>query len=129
MMSSVSHFSFTVADQVHQLIEAREADPDLGFVARTMALCSLPRSNPDLGFVARTMALCSLPRSNPGNRKEYKRVNGPFTLYMYSSDESNETIAHPGASIRHRIERKVTIEVLTVDQMLIFLADITYHPL
>ena len=29
-----------------------------------------------------TMALCSLPRSNPGNRKEYKRVNGPFTLYM-----------------------------------------------
>ena len=28
------------------------------------------------------MALCSLPRSNPGNRKEYKRVNGPFTLYM-----------------------------------------------
>ena len=47
-----------MADQVHQLIEAREADPDLGFVARTMALCSLPRSN-------------------PGNRKEYKRVNGP----------------------------------------------------
>ena len=28
------------------------------------------------------MALCSLPRSNPGNRKEYKRVNGPYTLYM-----------------------------------------------
>ena len=23
-----------------------------------------------------------MPRSNPGNRKEYKRVNGPFTLYM-----------------------------------------------
>ena len=28
------------------------------------------------------MALCSLPRSNPGDRKEYKRVNGPYTLYM-----------------------------------------------
>ena len=54
---------FTRFDQVDQLIEAREADPDLGFIARTMALCSLPRSN-------------------PGNRKEYKRVNGPFTLYM-----------------------------------------------
>ena len=54
---------FTRFDQVDQLIEAREADPDLGFMARTMALCSLPRSN-------------------PGNRKEYKRVNGPFTLYM-----------------------------------------------
>ena len=54
---------FTLADQVNQLVRASEADPDLGFMARTMALCSLPRSN-------------------PGNRKEYKRVNGPFTLYM-----------------------------------------------
>ena len=54
---------FTRFDQVNQLVSASEA-------------------NPDLGFMARTMALCSLPRSNPGNRKEYKRVNGPFTLYM-----------------------------------------------
>ena len=37
---------FTLADQVNQLVEASEADPDLGFMARTMALCSLPRSNP-----------------------------------------------------------------------------------
>ena len=50
---------FTQADQVNLLVSAREADPDRGFMARTMALCSLPRSN-------------------PGNRKEYKRVNGPF---------------------------------------------------
>ena len=28
------------------------------------------------------MALCSLPRSNPDNRIRYKRVNGPYTLYM-----------------------------------------------
>ena len=54
---------FTVADQVNQLVAASEADADLGFMARTMALCSLPRSN-------------------PGNRLQYKRVNGPFTLYM-----------------------------------------------
>ena len=54
---------FTVADQVNLLVGASEADPDLGFMARMLALCSLPRSN-------------------PGNRKEYKRVNGPFTLYM-----------------------------------------------
>ena len=65
--------AFTVADQVHQLIEASEADPDRGFMARTMALCSLPRSN-------------------PGNRKEYKRVNGPFTLYMYSSGQLPDSI-------------------------------------
>ena len=54
---------FTQADQVNQLVAAREADPDLGIIARMMALCSLPRSN-------------------PGNRHQYKRVNGPFTLYM-----------------------------------------------
>ena len=33
---------FTQADQVNQLVSASEADPDLGFMARTMALCSLP---------------------------------------------------------------------------------------
>ena len=61
--SPQARHSFTVADQVNQLVSASEADPYLGFMARTMALCSLPRTN-------------------PGNRKEYKRVNGPFTLYM-----------------------------------------------
>ena len=54
---------FTLADQVNQLVGASEADPDRGFMARLLALCSLPRTN-------------------PGNRKEYKRVNGPYTLYM-----------------------------------------------
>ena len=54
---------FTSFDQVNQLVSASEADASLGFMARTMALCSLPRSN-------------------PGNRLQYKRVNGPFTLYM-----------------------------------------------
>ena len=54
---------FTQADQVNQLVSASEADPDLGFMARTMALCSLPRTN-------------------PGNRTQYRRINGPFTLYI-----------------------------------------------
>ena len=57
---------FTLADQVNQLVSASEADPDLGFMARMMVLCSLPRTN-------------------PGNRLQYKRVNGPFTLYMTAS--------------------------------------------
>ena len=34
---------FTLADQVHQLVSASEADPDRGFMARMMALCALPR--------------------------------------------------------------------------------------
>ena len=54
---------FTLADQVNQLVSASEADPNLGFMARLLVVCSLPRTN-------------------PGNRKEYKRVNGPVTLYM-----------------------------------------------
>ena len=44
--SPQTRHSFTVADQVNQLVAASEADPDLGFMARTMALCSLPRTNP-----------------------------------------------------------------------------------
>ena len=37
---------FTLADQVDQLVTASETTPDLGFMARLMALCSLPRTNP-----------------------------------------------------------------------------------
>ena len=54
---------FTVADQVDRLVSASEA-------------------NPDMGFMARTMALCSLPRTNPGNITQYMRENGPYTLVM-----------------------------------------------
>ena len=35
-----------------------------------------------MGFMARMMVLCSLPRTNPGNRHQYKRVNGPYKLIM-----------------------------------------------
>ena len=55
--------TFTRFDQVDRLVSASEADPDRGFLGRTMALCSLPRTN-------------------PGNRKEYVRRNGPYTLVM-----------------------------------------------
>ena len=40
------------------------------------------KRTPDLGFMGRLMALCSLPRTNPGRRLQYKRVNGPYTLIM-----------------------------------------------
>ena len=58
--SSAEHH-FTRSDQVNQLVSASEADPDLGFMARLMALCSLPRTN-------------------PGNRIRYIRRNGPYKL-------------------------------------------------
>ena len=59
---------FTRFDQVNQLIGASEADPEMGFMTRLMALCSMPRTN-------------------PGDRLQYKRVNGPYTLIMYSSGQ------------------------------------------
>ena len=59
---------FTRFDQVNQLVSASEADPDLGFMARLLVLCSLPRTN-------------------PGNRHQYKRVNGPYKLIMSVSGD------------------------------------------
>ena len=58
--SPLARHHFTQADQVNQLVRASEADADLGFMARMMALCSLPRTN-------------------PGDRIRYKRVNGSYT--------------------------------------------------
>ena len=58
-----SFHHWTLARQVDHLVTARESEPDLGFMVRLMALCSLPRTN-------------------PGRRIQYKRVNGPYTLYM-----------------------------------------------
>ena len=60
---------FTQADQVNQLVGASEAEPDLGFMARLMALCSLPRTN-------------------PGNQIRYIRQNGPFALVMTAGGKS-----------------------------------------
>ena len=37
---------FTRFDQVDQLVSASEAEADLAFMHRMMALCSLPRTNP-----------------------------------------------------------------------------------
>ena len=63
MPSPQKFHHWTLARQVDHLVTAREAEPDLGFMARMLALCSLPRTN-------------------PGRRKEYVRRNGPYTLVM-----------------------------------------------
>ena len=60
---------FTQADQVNLLVSAGDADGELGFMARLMALCSLPRTN-------------------PGNRLRYIRQNGPFALVMTAGGKS-----------------------------------------
>ena len=67
--SPQSRHHFTRFDQVNQLVTASEADPDLGFMARLLALCSLPRTN-------------------PGNRHQYKRVNGPYKLILIAGGDN-----------------------------------------
>ena len=44
--SPQSRHHFTRFDQVNQLVSASETTLDLGFMARLLALCSLPRTNP-----------------------------------------------------------------------------------
>ena len=65
---------FTLIDQVNALVEARESDAELGFMARLMTLCSLPRSN-------------------PGKKREYVRRNGPYTLSLIGA----VTVAYPNS--------------------------------
>ena len=62
-MSAQARHHFTTLRQVNRLIEVSEAEPDLGFMARLLALCSLPRTH-------------------PGNREKYVRRNGPHALVM-----------------------------------------------
>ena len=69
VMSAETRHHFTTLRQVNQLIEASEADADMGFMARLLALCSLPRTN-------------------PRDRLQYVRRNGPYTLVMIAGGEN-----------------------------------------
>ena len=69
--SPQSRHHFTQSDQVNQLVGASEADPDLGFMARLMALCSPAAHQP----------------RQPA--PEYKRVNGPYKLVMIAGADNN----------------------------------------
>ena len=60
-MSARARQHFTLLKQVNQLIEAAEGEPEIGFMARLLALCSLPRTN-------------------PRDRLQHVRRNGPYTL-------------------------------------------------
>ena len=62
-MSARARQHFTLLKQVNQLIEAAEGEPEISFMARLLALCSLPRTN-------------------PRDRLQYVRRNGPYTLGM-----------------------------------------------
>ena len=71
---------FTQADQVNQLVGASEADPDLGFMARLMALCSLPRTN-------------------PGDRLQYKAAERPVHALHERGRWQQTSLWQPAASV------------------------------
>ena len=56
-VSPQARHHFTRFDQVGQLVSASEADAAVGFMARMMVLCSLPRTGVALGW----------PKRSPGN--------------------------------------------------------------
>ena len=90
---------FTLADQVNQLVGASEADPDLGFMARMMALCSLPHTNPGPGAAPyrhlllrhRARARCRLTADPRGELSLYDTPRGDlveFECYVYGEPVS-----------------------------------------
>ena len=96
---------FTRFDQVNQLVSASEADPDLGFMARLLVLCSLPRTN-------------------PGNRHQYKRVNGPFKLVMVAGADNKL----PFGNLPRLILAWVCSEAVRTRSRVLILGDSGYYP-
>ena len=68
-LTSQAKHHFTRFNQVDRLVWASEVDAEMGFMARLMALCNLPRTN-------------------PGDRLQYKRVNGPYRLVMIAGADN-----------------------------------------
>ena len=83
-MTTQTRHHFTTLQQVNQLVEASEADADLGFMARLLALCSLPRTNPK-------------------QRMQYVRRNGPYALVMIAGGLNKlpygKTAVGPGVDV------------------------------
>ena len=59
-------YHFTRRDQVNALVDARNSEPEIGFIMRLLALCTLPRTD-------------------PGECDRYVKTNGPWSLVMVAS--------------------------------------------
>ena len=92
---------FTRLDQVTQLVGASKADADLGFMARMLALCTLPRTN-------------------PGNRLQYVRRNGPYTLAMTAT---SGTAKLPFGHLPRLLLAWVTTEAVRTQSRVLVLGD------
>ena len=68
----------TLQEQLDWLDQARQADADLGFLGRMLALCSLPRTD-------------------QGKRSQFVRTNGPFSLAMSAGANGQAPLWEPAA--------------------------------
>ena len=59
-----------------------------GLIRQIERLVAARDAEPELGFMVRTMALCSMPRSNPGAQLRYVRRNGPYSLHMIAGADN-----------------------------------------
>ena len=93
--------SFTLLDQINQLVCASEADAELGYMARLLALCTLPRTD-------------------PGNRLQYVRRNGPYTLAMTAT---SGTAKLPFGHLPRLLLAWVTTEAVRTQSRVLVLGD------
>ena len=82
-------------------------------------LVGASEADPDLGFMARLLALCSLPRTNPGNRLQYKRVNGPYKLVMVAGADNKL----PYGNLPRLLLAWVSIEAVRTGSRVLILGD------
>ena len=81
--NAVSHRpqSYRAADQNRQA-DAATPDATLHAARPGDAACRRARRGPGSGLHGAAARALLAPRTNPKNRHEFKRVNGPYTLYM-----------------------------------------------
>jgi hypothetical protein len=78
---------------IRQIEEAKTASPQRRHhftrEKQIEALLKLGQdATPDMGFMNRLLALCSLPRTDPGDQLQYKRENGPYKLIMIAGGDT-----------------------------------------
>ena len=100
MAGKAARRHFTRLDQVAQFVGASDADAELGFMSRMLALCSLPRTN-------------------PGNRDKYVRRNGPYTLVMTATG----TAKLPFGTLPRLLLAWVSTEAVRTQSPVLVLAD------
>ena len=94
---------FTLADQVNQLVSASEADPDLGFMARTVALCSGVKTTENLFwslFTRQTPRDLSTGASDAGEFSTSIRVDSPLDFFEHSGRLPARFFEHSGRPIQ-----------------------------